>query len=452
MRLSSRVRYAVAGLAVTLTVGALAVPWYSSRLLSGGMQTWAAEHAKGELRVRNLAHEAGWLNSTGSLDVEWRSPCAENGAAGPVVHLTYRARHVPDLQGWTRLDWSASPEGATAERLLPGLAGGKLTGTGYVGFEGNFSADMQLPELALVAHGRRLQVAPSSGRLELGATSLRLDWLFERMALRGASTPLEAQQVSVVLDLKNRTQGTGKATVDIEKISTADVALEGLRVRSETVERAERLDSRLTQSLRRVQFMGQQLDDLVLEAEVKGLHLASIQALGALAGDSCGPQRASADKDVQLRAAVKQLLLAGFSVGIPKLQGRGQDGALDGHVVLTLAPATGDAVTLASQLSTQGQIHLKGNLMLPEQKAFALSTGYVNEVPGGLESGFEYGGGALKVGGKSLDGSMVLLGLQKLDGWINAFLAGERFELPEEEVPAVPPSEAPPGASAATAS
>jgi hypothetical protein len=120
--------------------------------------------------------------------------------------------------------------------------------------------------------------------------------------------------------------------------------------------------------------------------------------------------------------------------------------------VLTLAPAQGDEVLLASQLSSSGQIHIKGKLMQPEQKAFALSTGYVNEVPDGVQAGFEYGAGILKVSGKTLDGAMVQLGLQKLDAWIKAFLAGESLALPEEELPAVAPSEAPAASPAAPAS
>jgi hypothetical protein len=110
---------------------------------------------------------------------------------------------------------------------------------------------------------------------------------------------------------------------------------------------------------------------------------------------------------------------------------------------VTLAPAPGGAVLLASQLSSSGHIQIKGGLMPPDQKAFALSTGYVNEIPDGVQAAFEYGGGVLKVSGKTLDAAMVQLGLQKLDGWLTAFLAGVSLALPEEEQPAVAPSEAP---------
>ena len=58
----------------------------------------------------------------------------------------------------------------------------------------------------------------------------------------------------------------------------------------------------------------------------------------------------------------------------------------------------------------------------------------------------------VQISGKTLDGAMVQLGLQKLDAWIKAFLAGESLALPEEELPAVAPSEAPADSPAAPAS
>lgn len=452
MPFSPRVRFALAGSALAITAGALALPWYSSRMVAVGLQELATEHSKGDFRIRNLSHEAGWLNSSGRLDMEWHDPCAGNAEASTVVHLEYRARHVPGLKGLTRFDWFAAPAGEGAAGVRELLRGGKLTGTGHAGFDGTFSTDMQLPELGMVANGQSLQVTPSAGRMELGKTSLRFDWAFERMALRGNGNALEAKQIALSLNLKNRAVGTGRIALDIDSMSTADLTLQGLRVSSETTERADRLDSKVTESVRSAQFLGQNLQDLVLEAEVKGLHTASVQTLSRVFSESCGLQNATADEKQQVRAAVKKLLLTGFSVGIPKLQGSGNEGGLDAKLVLTLAPTQGDEVLLASQLSSSGHIHIKGQLMPPEQKAFALSTGYVNELPDGVQAGFEYGGGTLKVSGKTLDGAVVQLGLQKLDGWIKAFLAGESLALPEEELPLVPPSEAPAAAPAAPAS
>nr|WP_315464995.1 DUF945 family protein [uncultured Rhodoferax sp.] len=452
MRLSLRVRVALAGTALVLAAGVSALPWLSSHMLSTGLQALAIEHAKGDLRIRHLAHQAGWLSSSGTLDLEWHAQCAEDAEGPAMVHVQYHARHVPDWNGWMRLDWSAAPAGEASGGVKQLLRGGRLTGTGVAGLDGSFRTDMQLPALGMVVHGETLQATPSAGRMELGKTALRLDWMLERVAWQGPGKSLEAQRVALSLDLKNRAAGTGRATLDMDSLRTADITLHGLRLSSETTERADRLDAKVTQSVRSAQFLGQNLQDLVLEAEVKGLHTASVQTLSQVYSERCALQSATADDKQQMRAAVKKLLLAGFSVGIPKLQGGNREGSLDGKLLLSLAPAQGDEVLLASQLSSSGQMNIKGTLMPPEQKAFALSTGYVNEVADGVQARFEYGGGILKVSGKTLDAAMVQLGLQKLDAWLRAFLAGESLALPAEEVPAVPPSEAPAAASAVPAS
>ena len=443
MQLSSRLRLALAGSALVITVAALAVPWYSSRTLAAEVRELASAHARGNLRIRNLAHEAGWLQSAGRLDLEWRNQCAGDPEEPTVVHVEYSAQHVPDLQGLTRFAWSAAPAGSATAGVQQLLQGDKLTGTGRAAYDGTFSTDMALPELVITADGQRLQITPSQGRLVLGEKALRLDWAVERMALRGQGRDVEAKQIRIEADLQDRVRGTGRVALDIDSMSAADLLVQGLRLSSETSERADRLDSRVTESVRSVQFMGQSLKNLVLQAEVKGLHTASVQSISKVFGDSCGLQNTTAEEKLLLRTALKKLLASGLTVGIPTLQGSAHEGGLDAALQVTLAPAQGDAVLLANQLSSSGHIQIKGALMPPDQKAFALSTGYVNELPDGVQAAFEYGGGVLKVSGKTLDAAMVQLGLQKLDAWLNAFLAGESLALPEEEPPAVAPSEAP---------
>jgi hypothetical protein len=167
-----------------------------------------------------------------------------------------------------------------------------------------------------------------------------------------------------------------------------------------------------------------------------------VQTISKVFGESCGLQNATADEKQQLRAAIQKLLASGFSMGVPKLQGSGNEGSLDGKLLLTLSPSPSDAVALATQLSSSGQLIIKGKLMPAEQRAFAMSTGYVTEVADGVQAAFDYDKGVLTVSGKTLDGAMVQMGLQKLDGWLKAFLEGKSLE-PEAELPVVAPAEAP---------
>ena len=56
MPFSPRVRFALAGSALAITAGALALPWYSSRMVAAGLQELATEHTKGDFLIRNLSH------------------------------------------------------------------------------------------------------------------------------------------------------------------------------------------------------------------------------------------------------------------------------------------------------------------------------------------------------------------------------------------------------------
>ena len=439
MSFSPRVRLALAGSVLVATAMACAVPWYSSRTLATSLQEMAAEYSQGDVRVRKLMHQAGWLTSHGVLEVEWRKPCAEDSTEPVWGRVEYHAQHVPDWQGLTRFTWSAAP----GEGVAPWFHSGKLTGTGHVAYDGVLSTEMQLPGLVLNADGQSVQLTPSKGRMALGQTSLQLDWAFDRLGLQSGGKTLDVKHIDLRMDMKNRARGTGRMSLDIDTLSTADWAVHGMRLLSETTERADRLDSKVTESIRSAQVLGLSLKDLALEAEVKGLHTASVQTLGKVFGESCGLQRVTEPQARQWRAAWKQLLAAGFSLGVPTLQGGGEDGRLDGKLLLTVAPAQAGEVVLARQVSSSGQISIQGNLMPPEQRAFALSTGYVNPLPDGVQAGFEYGGGTLTVSGKTWDGALVQLGLQRLDAWLQAFLSGESQEPLVMEPPLVPPTEAP---------
>ena len=430
-------------LVVLGALAGLALPWYSARTLAAELQSLAAAHADGALRIRNLAHDAGWFSSRGAMDVEWLNQCSEDAADPVVVRVDYAASHVPGLRGLTRFEWSAAPAGAPGAPWQEMLRGGKLSGQGHVSFAGTLVSDMQLPELGLLARGESLQVAPSQGYLEISGRALRFDWVFDRMVARGNGRALEAKQISLHLDLSDCALGMGGVTLGLESLSTETVALQGLRLSSHTSQSDDRLDSKFTQSVKSLQFQGRSLNDLALVAEIKGLHTASLVAISRIVGETCAMRNATLGEQQQLRAAVKKLLLSGLSVGIPSLQGGGMEGSLEGDLLLTLAPSPGDDVLLATQLSSSGNITAKGRLMPPDQREYALSTGLVRELPDGVQASFDYGAGVLKVSGKTMDGAMVQLGLQKFDAWLKAFLSGQAEDAPVEEPPLVAPAEAP---------
>jgi hypothetical protein len=444
MRSLSQWQWAGGAALVVLALGAAAVPWYGGRALHAELRALAVAHADGDFRIARLEHRPGWLYSSGSMDLEWRSHCADaSDAAGPVVvRVEYAARHMPDRHSLTRMEWTAAATERTGA-LGDWLRAGTLSGSGSAGYDGTLRTDMRLPEMQFKSGGNTLQVAPSSGSLVVGGAAVTLGWNLPRMQLRERGQSWQAEQLALKFDALNNTLGTGTLALDIGHLQGRSFTAKGVHFSTETQGESDRLNTRVTQSLKELKAAGLTVADVRLQAEVNQLHAPSLQTVRQLFGDTCGLRKATDTEREQMRTAVQALLVAGLSVGISKLEARTQDGSLDADLVFTLAQAPAKTLQLAEQLSSKGQIRIQGGLMPPDQKEFALSSGYAVALPQGVKSGFEYRSGVLTFNDKTMDSALVQLVLQKMDTWLKAFFAGEDMSLPPEEEPAVAPSEAP---------
>ena len=414
------------GSAAVLALGALALPWYSSYTVHAELKALAGQARQGDVELSKLVHEAGLFSSRGSVELSLRSKCAADEDQPPVaLNLDYTVNHVPSLTGLNRFEWKATPLGEVGQ-ALGSLLGTGLSGQGSVTYAGLVQTDMGLPEISFARGGESIQVTPSKGRLAVGKTALQFDWLVERAVVRGRGNALEMKQIKLMLDLQNRSMGTGIANFGVDSVSAGMFSLQGFQVSSETTETGGRLNSKITESLRSAEFMGQSLKDMRLEAVVNGLHTPSVQTLTTLFSESCGFQNMTRDEHQQARVAVKALLTSGLSFGITALKGSSQSGGIDGNFLVELQPFKGDKVSLAQQLKSAGQLTVTGTLVTPAQKDLALSTGFVREVPAGLQASYNYAAGLLKVSDKALDAGMFQEALAKADDMINSFLSGER--------------------------
>ena len=422
----------------------LAAPWYSSQRMESELHALVAESTQGDFVLRNLNHQAGWMSSTGSLDVVLRSACARESGAEPVaVRVDYAAKHWLTPQGLGQFSWSAAPAGSAGEAAARVLGkDAKLTGDGMVTYAGLIKTSMVLPEIQVSGEGETLQVTPSTGSLVAGGGRLQFDWTVDQVVMRGQGNAVEAKQLSVAVNLKNRMLGTGTVALRAESISTGAFMLEGLSLSSDMRELGDRLNAQVTQSVRTAQFMGQTLKNMTVESTFNGLHSTSVLTISKAFSETCGFQSMTLSESQQVRDAVRTLLNKGMTFGISKLHGSGNQGSLDGQLLVTLSPAQGDTISLARQLSSNGRIAVEGEMVTPEQKEMALSTGFVQPTAGGLQSSYEYGGGLLKVSGKTLDTGTFKILLAKADEYINAYLSGKPFPGAEQEEEVINPPEA----------
>jgi hypothetical protein len=432
------------GIAVlTATAAAIvALPIYSSKRLDRELTELASRPGgQSGLALKNLKHEAGFLSSKGSVDVEWRSACGtDEGAA--TAHIEYTASHLPAFAGPNRFDWQARPTGDSAKDFAK-LFGSEapLVGAGAVTWAGLIRSDMKLPAVSYAHGGEMLELAPSQGTLAIGGQALQFAWQLDRAVVRGSGQAMEFKQVGIDVQLQNRQRGTGTMALNVGTFSNSTVSAEGIKLVSNTTEHGDRLDSVITQGIARLQFANQDLKDLVLEAALKGLHTGSVETLSTVLNSSCGVDNLTRDESIRVRQALKTLLSSGMSFGIPKLSGQSANGGLNGQIMVQLLASTkGDQVNLARQLTSSGELTVKGSVLDAQQRNLAMSTGYVNEIPDGVKASYEYAKGLLKVSGKTLDASGFEHMLADLDKRINDFLKdpAQAIEAPVASAPAAP--------------
>jgi hypothetical protein len=229
----------------------------------------------------------------------------------------------------------------------------------------------------------------------------------------GGTLALKGTHLHVVLD---DVQGlTGSVELAVDTAQSASMSLQGMALRNEVREVAQRLNYQQKFSAQHLTWMDRTLRDVSLEGAMTGLHAKSVQALVDLWGDNCAAAELAPEQSAVLRKAVRTLLATGFSVGVPTFKAHDANASVDGNLKLTLRPAAKGEPALAEQLESSGELVIKGAMLTPDQVQLALQSGYAQEVPGGLKVAYHYAAGALTVSGQSRDAGLVPLVLARFD-------------------------------------
>ena len=451
-------KYTLAAVLALLALVAVALPWYSSRTLAAELKAFEQGSRQGDLVVNKLTHNPGLFTSSGSVEFQLRDSCATDAAQQPSsFSVDYVVSHLPSTHGVLQFEWSVLPLGSTAADIEKVIGPGKkISGTGALGYGGLMKAEMDLPELNFTNNGVAFQVTPSKGSLSADKTAAHFIWNLQRFVARGNGDALDVKELGLNIDLKDRNLGTGAIVLDVGGVSTASVSIEGLQVRSDTTEEKDRLSSKVSQSVRVLNVMGQSLKDLALEASVTGLHTPSVRTLLEIGKASCGFSNMTAEESQKVRKATETLLTSGMSLGIPTLKGSSEGGQVSANLVLELMPSKDNTIALEKSLRSSGQLSITGTLLNQGQIQMALSTGFATKTAEGLKASYSYQDGLLKVSDKTLDGGMVKTALAQADRQINGFLNPQKAPVSspieqEVEEPSPPAAAAAPAPAAAPA-
>jgi uncharacterized protein YdgA (DUF945 family) len=416
----------VVGLAMSVWLGGSLLAANRVQKVLQGMQD-SASKGDGSLRITKLTHERGLLSSKGQADLAFQPGCSTDSAADAVATLRvdYTMSHLILPTSLTRIEWQVTPlvEAADDFKALFGTVS-PLAGNGSIAIDGSIRTDMALPQMSSQRSGSSFQVAPSKGFLAVNGAALSFGWKIDRIVARGGGQAVEARDIVIDLDLKNRYLGTGTTRLGVENLSLSNGTVEGLALRSDANEKGDRLDVTVTPSIRRLKGNGVELSELAMEVGLKGLDTRSVETLSKMFEASCGFQNLTYDEGQKAQAAALKLMSRGLSVGIPKFGGKGPDGGISGDLMLELAEAKDGRPSLAAQLKSRGRLEVTGSLLTPEQSETVLAMGIAVNKGKGLASSFDYAEGLLKINERTHDASSVIETLREADEKLSKVIVG----------------------------
>ena len=394
-------------------------------------------NGKSSVRLTQLKHERGLFGAKGQAELTFEPGCAAATGAEQAasIRINYSMSHLLLPTSVARFEWQIDkPDGVPNDSRAVLRAVSSLTGMGTVSINGAIRTDMALPEVSVQRTGHALQIPPSKGFLTIDGKAMSFGWKFDRWVTRGDGQAMEAKDIVIDIDLKNRHLGTGFVRLAAEQVSLGMGSLEGVSLRSEATERGDQIDISVTPSVRRLKAGDVDLSDLTLEMALKGLDTRSVETLSQIYADSCGMQSLTMQEGQKARDAAVKLLVRGLSLGVSKVSGKSADGGIAGQLMLILDPSKDANPSLASQFKLQGRLEVNGNLVPAPQRELAVQLGIAVAKGTNLTSTFEYADGLLKVNDLAHDASALLAALKSADAELQALMV--EWNRPQTKQPA----------------
>lgn len=414
-------------------IGVCAVAWigasqYSAGRTSADMKAFADTPAeKSGFRITKLEQKTGFLSSSGSFEIEILGRGLTDNAR---FSANYQASHLLLPTSLARVHWKTKPEGKMQELLKP-LFGDTLAleGDGTVGYDDSLSTSVTMPALSGTSEGTTLAVSPLSGRLRIKGDSVAFQGAIDTVSVKGDKASLDVAHLSMDSDIEDRRTGIGRSSLTIGHVAVGEDVADGLKFESQVTRKTDKLHVTMVYTVGSAKVSGTAAKDLALEITADGMDAEASATMGDIVRASDGLRTLTAEDETRLRPAVRALLTKGLSLGITRMGGTIGTGTLDAKLLFELRPAdataAGAPLPIARQFRASGQAKLTGPVLSDQQKAIAMATGTVEEVPGGgLQAAFDFADNALKLNGRQSDARGIVSILAMTEQRINAFLAG----------------------------
>lgn len=399
---------AVAGIIMVAGGCWIAGSYYAGNIFQSQLKTFTDEIGKDSgMDVSNVKQARGLFSSKGSFKLGFKDAAADQSFRPFLeTEVSYEASHMITPDALTKVHWQILPVGESG-KVITDLFGdaAQVTGEGRIKFNQEYVSSVHVPKLVARQDDASIDVTPTTGHFTWGKSNAALDLKTDRAIIRSDGEAFEAQQVVFETSLSDRIKGIGTAKLSVEKLASKDGIAEGLLMTAGSTLNQDRIDVRVSKSLRSLAYQGMLARDLAIEVVLNKVDAASVETLSKLINDT-GMANLTAIEQAQAKTATRTMLLKGFELGIPKLTGTVGKGSIEGSLRMDLLPTPGaqaSQFSLTDLLTSSGQVVLKGPVLDPQYTGMALMFGAVVQTPEGLKASYTLKNGQLKANGQALD-------------------------------------------------
>lgn len=399
---------AIAGIVVLAGGAWIGGSYYAGTVFEKEVKAFVDEIGKDSgIDVIDLKHKRSFLSSEGSFQLNVKDTTGEQSFK-PLLEteVSYQASHLIMPNSLSSVKWQIKPVGENG-KAITALFGEStnISGEGKVKFSQEYVSSIHIPKLTARQDDGTIDISPTKGNFTWGKTNAALDLKVDRAVVRSDDMAFELRKLAFDTKLSDRIKGIGSAKISIDQMASKDGLAEGFVASVESSLNKNRIDTRISKSLRSFKYQDVQARDLALDISINKLDATSVETLSKLLNET-GMANLTAIEQAQAREAITNIVLKGFDASITKLNGTLDKGTVEGSLRIELAPTPGDEVkqfNLTQALKSSGQVLLKGNVLNPQYKGMALMFGAAVETPDGLKASYEFANGKLVANGKNID-------------------------------------------------
>lgn len=361
------------------------------------------------LRFSDVTHNRGFLTSNGSMIVHYPDPDAVQQPPPDLFQLqiNYAIDHRVTLTHLSTSDLTANIIGEGAQ-VMTALFGQNptLTGQGRSGWDGQSIGHYAFPALKTEQTDFAFELAPVSGQFKLIQNALDVSLNLPLIVVADADGVTRFTDAQLTLMTEDRYTSEGRTVLTIEQVEFPGGQAQSIEFVGESAYAGDRFNVSFGKAIGQLTVAGTTVSDLRLDFSLDGLYAKSINNLSAILNTAGNFESLSPAQRQLVLAAVRDVVVQGFSVGMTQMQASTKEGVATAKAMLQVKPIEGARTSpqfdAAKQLVFNAELDLEGSDISPSLTILGTMMGVIVERSNGFTGSVSLNQGKLLVNGNEL--------------------------------------------------